>query len=90
MSYFKNVDGQQIPMTEDEILEFQQREADDLSRKAQELADQYKRDRARAYPSIQDQLDLLWHAIDKGTLDKTSDFYLQLKAVKDSYPKPGV
>ena len=39
------------------------------------------------YPKIADQLDMLWHAIDSGTLDKTSDFYIVLKAVKDKYPK---
>lgn len=44
--------------------------------------------RAKEYPKITDQLDMLWHAIDEGTLDKTSDFYTSLKAVKDEYPKP--
>ena len=39
------------------------------------------------YPSIGDQLDMLWHAIDTNTLDKTSDFYNNLKAVKDKYTK---
>jgi hypothetical protein len=44
---------------------------------------------ARQYPSLGDQLDMLWHAIDSGTLNKTSDFYTTLKAVKDAYPKSG-
>jgi len=39
------------------------------------------------YPSIGDQLDMLWHAIDEGKLDKTSDFYKSLKTVKDNHPK---
>ena len=43
--------------------------------------------RKSEYPIIGDQLDLLWHAIDEGTLDKTSDFYTSLKATKDKYPK---
>ena len=47
----------------------------------------YKQDRAEAYPELGDQLDMLWHAIDAGTLDKTSDFYTSLKATKDKYPK---
>lgn len=47
----------------------------------------YKLERARAYPQIKEQLDMLWHAIDEGKLDKTSDFYLKLKAVKDEFPK---
>lgn len=49
---------------------------------------QYQRDRADAYPKLGDQLDMLWHAIDTGTLDKTSDFYTELKQVKDNNPKP--
>ena len=49
---------------------------------------QYQRDRQPEYPAIGEQLDLLWHAIDDGTLDKTSDFYTSLKATKDKYPKP--
>ena len=48
---------------------------------------QYQRDRADSYPAIGDQLDMLFHAIDAGKVDKTSDFYKSLKAVKDKYPK---
>ena len=43
--------------------------------------------RLRKYPSLGDQLDMLWHAIDNGTLNKTSDFYTAIKAVKDAHPK---
>ena len=48
---------------------------------------QYQRDRQTEYPAIGDQLDMLFHAIDAGKVDKTSDFYKSLKAVKDKYPK---
>jgi hypothetical protein len=48
---------------------------------------EYQRQREPEYPAIGEQLDLLWHAIDDGTLDKTSDFYTSLKATKDKYPK---
>ena len=47
----------------------------------------YKFQRAINYPAIADQLDMLWHAIDSGSLDKDSDFYKSLKAVKDANPK---
>ena len=43
--------------------------------------------RKENYPRLQEQLDMLWHAIDEGRLDKTSDFYLTLKDVKDRFPK---
>ena len=48
---------------------------------------EYARNRAPAYPRLAEQFDLLWHAIDADTLDKTSDFYTTLKAVKDAHPK---
>ena len=38
----------------------------------------YGEKRQGAYPLIAEQLDMLWHAIDSGTLDKTSDFYKKL------------
>lgn len=47
----------------------------------------YEKLRAREYPEIKEQLDMIWHAIDENKLDKTSDFYNALKAVKDKYPK---
>ena len=43
--------------------------------------------RQQAYPSIADQLDMLWHAIDSNTLDKESDFYTTLAEVKARYAK---
>lgn len=49
-----------------------------------------KSERAKSYPSIVDQLDLLWHAIDSGKLDKNSDFYKTLKSVKEQNPFSGV
>tara|TARA_Y100000034_G_scaffold107094_1_gene136312 strand:+ start:723 stop:1049 length:327 start_codon:yes stop_codon:yes gene_type:complete len=55
-------------------------------------AQDYARARADAYPSIGDQLDMLWHAVDTGDWTaakvKTTEFYTALKAVKDANPKP--
>ena len=50
--------------------------------------DQYKRDRAVAYPAIGEQLDKLFHDIDNGTLTTSGDFYTALNAVKTANPKP--
>lgn len=47
----------------------------------------WKTNRRLAYPAIEEQLDMLYHAIDAGTVDKTSSFYTTLKAVKDANPK---
>ena len=53
-------------------------------------AQAYARTREAAYPSIGDQLDMLWHAIDDNATLKTryADFHTAIKAVKDANPKP--
>ena len=50
-------------------------------------ANQYQRD--RVYPSIGDQLDMLWHTMDKDNelQHKYYDFYQTIKKVKVAYPK---
>lgn len=53
-----------------------------------DLTNSYRQQRKYQYPNTADQLDMLWHAIDSGSLDKNSEFYTTLKAVKDANPKP--
>jgi len=52
-------------------------------------ANQYQRD--RVYPSIGDQLDMLWHSIDQNPALKSEyfEFYEAIKAVKVKHPKNG-
>jgi len=52
-------------------------------------AKQYQRD--RVYPSIGDQLDMLWHSIDQNPKLKSEyfEFYEAIKAVKVKNPKNG-
>jgi hypothetical protein len=61
---------------------------EEVSAKASELqaeydAAQYQRDRAEAYPSIGDQLDMIFHAGLGG-----DEFQAAIQAVKDANPKP--
>lgn len=35
-------------------------------------------------------LDAYWHLMDKGKIEKVTEFYNARKAVKDKYPKPEV
>ena len=52
-------------------------------------AKQYQRD--RVYPSIGDQLDMLWHSIDEDPTLKSKyfTFYEAIKSVKVKNPKNG-
>ena len=74
-------DTNQTQPTEEEI------QAEITRLQAEYDANQYQRDRAKQYKPVTDQLDMLWHAIDTGTLDKTCDFYTVNKTVKDNNPK---
>lgn len=44
--------------------------------------------RAVAYPSVEDQLDMLWHSMSKGEIPKSEPFYSLIGEVKSLYPKP--
>ena len=71
------VDGNPTNITKEQILAKQvqlQKEYD---------AKQYQRDRATAYPSIQDQLDMQYHDAVNGT----TTWKDTIQAVKDANPK---
>ena len=66
----------------------------DIEAKMNEMANEpeqsnYAEQRRNAYPEIGDQLDMLWHSIDKDPQLKSKyfDFYEAIKAVKVKYPK---
>lgn len=48
----------------------------------------YASRRAAEYPPVEDQLDALWHAMDRSEIPRVPGFYDLIKAVKDRYPKP--
>ena len=66
----------------------------DIEAKMNEMANepeqsQYAELRRNAYPPVGDQLDMLWHTIDKDEKlqGKYFDFYQTLKTVKVKFPK---
>jgi hypothetical protein len=92
----KVVNGIEIEMTSAEIAAKQAEEQTWLkeqSKKNQTIKEQppYIKQRRNAYPEIGDQLDMLWHSIDKDPQLKSKyfDFYEAIKAVKVKYPKNG-
>jgi hypothetical protein len=74
-------DGNTVTLDEDKI----KIELDKLT--ADYDATEYQRKRVVEYPSVENQLDMLWHAMDDGTLTKVDAFYDANKTVKDKYPK---
>ena len=87
----KLIDGVRIDLTAEEIVELNAKDEIENQKMVEVQADydakQYQRD--RVYPSIGDQLDMLWHSIDRDGELKTKyyDFYEAIKAVKVKNPK---
>ena len=48
----------------------------------------YRKKRAAAYPDVTEQLDMLWHAMNSGQVEKIEPFYSSLADVKQKFPKP--
>ena len=52
--------------------------------------EKYKNDqiglRRAVYPSIEDQLDMLWHGMNDDPSKRIEPFYSAIKAVKDQFP----
>ena len=55
---------------------------------AEQEAIKYQKDRASEYPSIGNQLDMLWHAMNNGEIPKANTFFDAIETVKTSFPKP--
>ena len=90
MARHHNINGNIIPFTAAEEAEWDANEAAYEAKKAEIIpVPAYVSQRASAYPPIGDQLDMLWHTIDKDILlqKRYFDFYQTLKTVKVKYPK---
>ena len=63
----------------------------DIEAKMNEMSNKsnYAQQRRNSYPPVGDQLDMLWHTMDKDMelQHKFYDFYQTIKKVKVAYPK---
>ena len=56
----------------------------------EEIKKIYKKQRILEYPSLQEQLDMLWHMMDDDIIPgKDSQWYNTILSVKQKYPKQG-
>jgi len=90
MSRHHNINGNIVPFTAAEEAEWDANEKAHAEAQAKIIpTPAYVSQRASAYPSIGDQLDMLWHTMDKDNelQHKYYDFYQTIKKVKVDYPK---
>lgn len=86
MVLYKKVDGVKIELSSEEEAEVRSEWAE---KDAEAEATAWFGNRVNEYPSISDQLDMLWHSMDKGEIPgKGIPWYNAIKVVKETYPKP--
>jgi len=84
----KLVNGIEVPLTQEEILEFEAREvAHKVSLAAYELV-KYKDQRAAEYPSINDMVVSLVEKYGEGRSEAFDALMAKRAAIKIKYPKP--
>ena len=92
MARHHNINGNIVPFTAEEEAARDAEEAAFAEAQANIVpTPAYVSQRKSAYPSIGDQLDMLWHSIDQNSALKSQyfDFYEAIKAVKVKHPKNG-
>lgn len=80
----KFVDGQEVPLTEQDIADMEQIDRNWITFKAEEEKTIYRQNRATAYPPMADYLD----GIVKGDQAQVQAYIDACLAVKAKYPKP--
>lgn len=43
--------------------------------------------RALEYPALEEQLDMLWHAMNRGEIPKAAEWFDTIRQVKDTHQK---
>ena len=86
------INGIQVPFTAEEEIARDAEEAAWATAQAAKVKAEpkpYVSQRKLAYPTIGDQLDMLWHSIDQDAelKGKYFDFHQAILAVKSKYPK---
>lgn len=84
---FKMVNGVEVALTEEEILEAELREQDHVDRLAIEGEEAYKLHRETEYPSIKDLVVALIEK-EEGRPEVLNALMLQRLQIKNKYPKP--
>ena len=86
------INGEKVPFTAEQETA---RDAEEVKAAADLAAHKYKNDRqfngSKTYPNITEQLDQLFRDVDAGKFGadaKTGEWYIAIKEVKDSNPKP--
>jgi hypothetical protein len=80
------VNGKLVPLTPEEEAQIKAEWEQNAIKAA---ANEYKAKRIAEYPTVQEQLEMLWKEMDTNpAFPRATEFYNTIKAVRDRHPKP--
>ncbi len=85
MTRYHLINGERVAFTAEEETA---RDTEEAAWKTEQAAKEYIGKRRESYPSIPEQLDLLYKDMVAGKMDATGSWATRIKAVKDANPKP--
>ena len=85
MTRYHLINGERVAFTAEEETA---RDKEEAAWKTEQAAKAYIGKRRESYPSIPEQLDLLYKDIVAGKMDATGSWATRMKAVKDANPTP--
>lgn len=88
----KTSNGREVPLTQEEIDEFNQREIDFAIELEARKTTQYQRDREKDYnesgSKIQDMIVAMWEKVIENRPESANAIQEKRLVIKDKYPKP--
>lgn len=84
----KSINGVRVPLTESEIVEFNQRQAEHEALMAELAKTQYLRDREAEYPTLNEKVEALWIFATSGDNAKILELTAKIEAVDAKYLAP--
>lgn len=84
----KKINGVEVPMSQAEIDDYNERERLHNERKAMEAKTAYARARQAEYPTIEEMVVAMWEAEMEQNVDAMEALQAKRLAVKAKYPKP--
>lgn len=83
---YNTINGVNVPLTEDEIIEFKKREDGHMAEREAYKLVKYKDDRLKEYPLIDDMVVSLWKLIVEQKPESVAELQEKRELVKAKFP----
>jgi hypothetical protein len=85
----KIVNGIRVELTDEQAQAARARwAAEDAAQAEKDRLHGYLDNRKKAYPKIEDQLDMIYHAMKANEIPRATEWYDIIEGIKTAYPKP--